>query len=219
MRVYLHLTQNTEPVPYDYQSSLVGAFHKWLGPNEIHDDISLYSLSWLSHGVAGKNGLDFPNGSTFYVSAPHRDLLKKMIDGIFQGQDIRWGMKVREVVLQPTPEFGDNRRFLVQSPVLIKRNRVDGDGQQYFFPYDKESNGYLTETMQHKLTKAGLSHDIEVMFDPEYQNPKTKKIQYNKIDIIGTLCPIIVKGDPEAVSFAWNVGVGNSTGIGFGAVR
>lgn len=218
MRIYLHLTANTEPVPYDYQSSLVGAFHKWLGPNEIHDDISLYSLSWLSHGVAGKGGLDFPNGSTFYVSAPNRELLKKMIDGIFQGQNIRWGMKVREVILQPTPEFGGKRKFLVQSPVLIKRTREDG-GQQYFFPSDEKANDYLTETMRHKLSKAGMSHQIDVKFDPEYENPKTKKIRYNKIDIKGTLCPVIVEGDPEAVSFVWDVGVGNSTGIGFGAVR
>src|SRR5690606_26453665 len=211
-------TANTEPIPYNYQSSLVGAFHKWLGPNEIHDDISLYSLSWLSHGVAGKSGLDFPNGSTFYVSAPHTELLKKMIDGVFKGQDIRWGMKVREVILQPTPEFGESRRFLVQSPVLIKRNREEG-GQQYFFHSDDKADEYLTETMHYKLSKAGLTHDIEVMFDPDYENPKSKKIQYNGIDIKGTLCPVIVKGDPEAVSFAWDVGIGNSTGIGFGALK
>ena len=141
-----------------------------------------------------------------------------MIDGVFKGQDIRWGMKVREVILQPTPEFGESRRFLVQSPVLIKRNREEG-GQQYFFPSDDKADEYLTETMHYKLSKAGLTHDIEVMFDPDYENPKSKKIQYNGIDIKGTLCPVIVKGDPEAVSFAWDVGIGNSTGIGFGALK
>jgi len=29
---------------------------------------------------------------------------------------------------------------------------------------------------------------------------------------------VIVEGDPRAVQFAWEVGVGNSTGIGFGAL-
>jgi hypothetical protein len=43
MRIYLHLTPNTEPVPFNYQRALVGTFHRWLGENELHDDISLYS--------------------------------------------------------------------------------------------------------------------------------------------------------------------------------
>src|SRR5690606_32697176 len=116
------------------------------------------------------------------------------------------------------PEFGEKRKFLVQSPVLLKRTREDG-GQQFYFPSDNQANGLLTETMRNKLSKAGKSLQIDVKFDPEYRNPKTKKIIYNKIDIIGTLCPVILEGDPEAVSFAWDVGVGNSTGIGFGAVK
>ena len=31
MRIYLQLTPNRETVPFNYQQSLVGAFHKWLG--------------------------------------------------------------------------------------------------------------------------------------------------------------------------------------------
>jgi CRISPR/Cas system endoribonuclease Cas6 (RAMP superfamily) len=30
---------------------------------------------------------------------------------------------------------------------------------------------------------------------------------------------VIVEGSAEAVGFAWNVGIGNGTGIGFGALR
>jgi CRISPR-associated endoribonuclease Cas6 len=43
-------------------------------------------------------------------------------------------------------------------------------------------------------------------------------VKYRDINIKGTLCPVIVEGDPRAVQFAWEVGVGNSTGIGFGAI-
>jgi CRISPR-associated endoribonuclease Cas6 len=32
-------------------------------------------------------------------------------------------------------------------------------------------------------------------------------------------CPVIIKGRPETKLFAWNVGLGNSTGIGFGAIK
>ena len=218
MRIYLHLTPNTEPVPFNYQAALVGAFHKWLGENELHDDISLYSLSWLEHAHMRRGALDFPGGSTFYISAPSADFLASLIAGVQEGWQLRWGMEVEKVTIQRTPDFGESRRFLVQSPVLIKRRLADGK-QKYFFPKDAVANQYLTETMQHKLKRAGLPKNVEVSFDSRYENPKTKMVNYKGIDIKGTLCPVLVSGHPRAVQFAWEVGVGNSTGIGFGALK
>jgi CRISPR-associated endoribonuclease Cas6 len=219
MRIYLHLTPNTEPVPFDYQHRLVGAFHKWLGENELHDDISLYSLSWLSHGQQRGRGLDFPNGSTFHVSAPNDELLSALVRGVFNGHQVSWGMEVREVSIQRTPDFGGQQRFLAQSPILIKRKREDGKHHHYYYPADPEANALLTDTLQKKLQKAGLSADVSVAFDPEFRNPRIKKIRYRDIDIKATYCPVIVTGEARAVQFAWEVGVGNSTGIGFGALR
>lgn len=219
MRIYLHLTPNTEPVPFDYQHRLVGAFHKWLGENELHDDISLYSLSWLSHGHRRGRGLDFPNGSTFQVSAPDDVLLSKMVQGVFSGHQISWGMEVREVTIQRTPDFGDRQRFIVQSPVLVKRKREGEKHHHYYYPSDPEANGLLTDTLRQKLERLSLPADVTVAFDPEFNRPRIKKIRYRDIDIKATYCPVIVQGDPRAVAFAWEVGVGNSTGIGFGALR
>ncbi|MEM9896865.1 MAG: CRISPR-associated endoribonuclease Cas6 [Bacteroidota bacterium] len=219
MRIYLHLTPNTELVPFNYQQSLVGAFHRWLGKNELHDDISLYSLSWLSHGYKRGKGLDFPGGSTFQVSAPSDELLSQMIKGVFKGHTIRWGMEVAEVSIQRTPDFGNKQRFFAESPILIKRNLEGRKHHRYYFPSDKESNDLLTETLKNKLTRVGLSEDVSVKFDTDYKKPRTKKIRYRNIDIKATLCPVLVEGDPRAVQFAWEVGIGNSTGIGFGALR
>jgi CRISPR-associated endoribonuclease Cas6 len=219
MRIYLHLTPNTEIVPFNYQQNLVGAFHKWLGKNELHDDMSSYSLSWLNNGTPRRNGLDFQNGSTFFVSAPNSDFLSKMIDGLSQGYKIRWGMEVNQVTIQRTPKFGKRQRFLAQSPILIKRKVEEERYHKFYFPKDKEANIFMTETLQQKLEKEGLTTDVKVSFDPSYNNPKIKKTIYKNIDIKGTLCPVIVEGDPRAVAFAWEVGIGNSTGIGFGALQ
>ena len=217
MRIYLHLTRNKEVVPFNYQQSLVGAFHKWLGENELHDDISLYSLSWLGPGKKVRNGLNYPNGTEFYISSPLEDLHQKAVTGIFQDQVIRWGMRVAEVRMRPTPTFGNKQRFVMQSPILIKR-RVE-DQQTYYFPDHPEANHLLTETLQNKLKRANLCTEVSVQFDPAYTHYKTKLAQYKGINIKGTLCPVIVEGDPRTVAFAWDVGIGNSTGIGFGAVR
>jgi len=226
MRIYLHLSPNREPVPFNYQQYLVGAFHKWLGQNELHDDISLYSLSWLTHLGnprfkinKAKTGLIFPQGAEMFISSPLQDLHKKAVDGIFKDQHINWGMHVTEVRMKPTPDFGEHHRFLAQSPILIKKH-VDGEKHQtYYYPTDEESNGYLTETMQSKLSRAGLPTDVSVAFDSKYHKPIIKKVRYRNLDIKGTVCPVIVAGEPRAVQFAWEVGVGHSTGIGFGALN
>ena len=219
MRIYLQLSSNTEEVPYNYQQFLVGAFHKWLGENELHDDISLYSLSWLSRGVATKGGLNFPQGSEFFISSPLPDLHQKTVQGIFNGQDIRWGMKVEEVRMKIPPVFGERERFVAQSPILIQRDIESEKHKKYFFYSDSQANAFLTETLKSKLKRAGLPEDVSVKFDSEYLNPYIKMIKYRDLNIKASMCPVIVEGDPRAVQFAWEVGIGNSTGIGFGALR
>jgi len=226
MRIYLRLSSNTTIVPFNYQQQLVGAFHKWLGQNELHDDISLYSLSWLTHlghpkfkAHKTKEGLRFPHGAELFISSPLQDLHKKAVDGIFKDQQINWGMHVTEVIMKPTPDFGNRHRFIAQSPILIQRKPEGEKHQQYYYYTDSQSGEYLTETMSRKLERAGIVADISISFDSAYTKPYLKKVTYRNIDIKGTICPVIVEGDPRAVQFAWEVGVGNSTGIGFGALN
>lgn len=220
MRVYFKLTPNNQFVPFDYQRNLVGAFHKWLGENELHDEVSLYSLSWLEGGNMrrDKKGLDFPNGAVFFVSSPLSNLHTQTVEGMFQDETICWGMKVEELSMKRTPDFGDHQTFVAQSPILIKRKLEEDSQHRYFYPADPESNDLLTETLQLKLQRLNLPDDVQVAFDNTYLNPRIKKIRYQGLDIKAALCPVVVSGHPRAVQAAWEVGVGNSTGIGFGAL-
>lgn len=184
--------------------------------------MSLYSLSWLEGGRMrqDKKGLDFRNGATFFISAPSHDLLKDFINGVFQkGTHIRWGMNVQEITMKVTPEFGNKHRFIAQSPIFIKRWRETEQDYKFYLHKDPECNLLMTQTLQRKLAKHGLPEEVSVAFDPAYLNPKTKLSTYKGIDVKSTLCPVIVEGNVEAVKFAWDVGIGNSTGIGFGALR
>ena len=60
---------------------------------------------------------------------------------------------------------------------------------------------------------------LEVNFDKNYEKAKTCLINYKGIKTRASICPVIIKGKPETKAFAWNVGMGNSTGIGFGAIK
>ena len=218
MRLYLKLTKNKQTVPFDYQVNLVGALHKWLGQNDLHDELSLYSMSWLNGNsrLQGK-GLSFPNGAEWFISSPDEVFIKKILRGVLEDAAVCFGMFVKDVMIQETPDFKEIQHFLVASPVFIKRS-VDNK-QTYFFYNQEASDTYLTETLQNKLRKNGLSDEgVKVCFDKDFLNPKIKSINYKSIRNKASICPVIVEGTPEQVGFAWNVGVGNSTGIGFGAL-
>ena len=221
MRAQIHLSANSRrhPVPFNYHEKLVGAFHRWLGDNNIHDDLSLYSVSWLGPGKVRAGALDFPHGTYFYISAPSRELLADLIEGVNQGQEVAYGMQVEALTLYPTPSFGDRQLFYTQSPILIKRKEADGNRQHFYYHDDPEAGNLMTETLQRKLERLGIPTDVRVDFDRSYPRPRIKMATYRGIKNKASECPVVVQGHPDAVSAAWDVGIGNSTGIGFGALK
>lgn len=221
MRITFFLSPNYQRlVPFDYQQRLVGRLHGWLGENAEHDSISLYSVSWLGHGQIRGGALNFPHGTSFFISAAKDDLLADVIEGLQKDTEVNWGMRVTSIMPQRTPDFSSGKaKFMMQSPVLVKRKIADNDGQQFFYYSDDVSDRYLTETMRSKMAHAGVEGSISLRFDRTYAKPRIKMATYRGIKNKGSLCPVIAEGDPHCLQFAWSVGVGNSTGIGFGAVK
>lgn len=218
MRLHLSISGNRSIVPYNHIPVLVGTLHKWLGRNDWHNQTALHSFSWLKGAQRGNNGLYFPRGAEWFISSINKEFIKRVISGIQQDPTINFGMSVSSITIQDDPEFPAQHRFTVASPVLIKRKEGDRV-RHYTFP-DSECNDLLTETMVTKLRRAGLNADgIRVEFDNNYPVARTKLVDYNGIGNKASICPVIVKGTPQQVAFAWNVGIGNSTGIGFGALN
>lgn len=221
MRIYIKTTPSTRIVPYDYQQRLTGVLHKWLGDNDLHDLISLYSYSWLMKGEGkGKSGLSFDRGSEWFISFYDDTYLKKIIDTILKSPEMFGGMEVKEVFIQENPDLTRQEVFHLASPVLIKRNITEDFEKHYTFN-DEESNALMKETLLHKMKEVGLEQDdtLEIAFDLSYHKRKTKKVNIHGIGNIANYCPVIIKGKPETKLFAWQVGLGNSTGSGFGCLR
>jgi len=219
MRLYLKLTRNKELIPYNYQPFLTGALHKWIGANnDEHSVLSLYSFSWLQDAEAKSKGINLTRDSYFFVSAYDDSLIKQIVKGVLNDPFVCFGASVYDIQIAEDRVFGNEERFTVASPVFIKRRL---DNQEKHITYDNsKSNEFLTETLKKKLDAAALPTDsINIRFDESYPNPQTKIIYYNNIGNRVNICPVIIKGTPEQIAFAWNVGVGNSTGIGFGALK
>lgn len=219
MRINLTISSNTAPVPFDYQQKLVGTIHKWIGENEIHDKLSLYSFSWLRGGVKAGNSLSFPKGTSFFISFYDSDVVRQIICSIRDFPEMFCGMYVTDITIEDDPDLSSRSEFFCGSPIFIKRRLETGEIKQYV--YDDERTGELMkETLVSKMRAAGLEEDttLDIRFDTSYSGKKTKLVRYHGISNKASMCPVIINGKPETKLFAWNVGIGSCTGIGFGSI-
>ena len=222
MRLNLKLTANTEPVPFNHLHRLTGCLHKWLGQNDLHDDLSLYSFGWLSGGAAENGHLAFPRGAAWRVSFYETEMARRLLDGLMQDPEVFAGLRVFEAKEQAVPALSGSYRFKTDgSPVLARRRRDDGS-RAYLLWDDEAADAVLTRTLRRKLKAAGFEDEhleAEVQFDRTYAGARSKVTEIKGAKHKGSICPVVVTGTPEAVRFAWTVGAGELTGSGFGALR
>lgn len=219
MRIYLSLEQNNKIVPYNYQNLLTGAIHKWLGKdNSEHGQTGVLSFSWLQNTKATKEGINLSNNSFLFISAWDDSIIKKIVSGILDDPTMFCGIKVSGVQIANTPGFKNSTSFLMASPVLLKWR--DNGALRYVTIEDEDFEEKLNINFKNKLQNAGLDTEgIKISIDPNSTYRQTKMVTYNGIKNRTSLVPIVIEGTTEQISFAWSVGLGNSTGIGFGALK
>lgn len=219
MRLCVRISKVDSVIRFDYQSLLTGCLHKWLGENNVeHGKVSLYSFSFLQNVDVVTDGIKLKDGSCFMVSFHDVEKAKAVIKNILADPTMFFGVKVTDIQILDTPVFTERERFLLSSPILVKR--FVGNEVKHFTYLDEKCDEYLTETLRTKAKIAGINSDnLKVYFDRTYPNPKTKVISYKGIQNKASVCPVIIEGTPEIIEFAWNVGLGNSTGVGFGALK
>ncbi len=217
MRLHFSLSNNIDIIPFDYQYRLLGVFQKWMEKNELHNKISLYSFGWLKGGIQKSNGYDFQNGAKWFISFWDEQIGKQIVFNAMRDPYLFNGLKVKDIIIQEEPQFSEKEIFYCSSPIFIRK--YDENKKAIHLTWeDTESDYLLTETLKRKLKIANLSNDIKVSYDRNFSNPKTKLVKIKDIKCRAVMCPIKIEGNPEAIKFAWNVGIGHSTGSGFGAI-
>lgn len=222
MKFRLFLSPNNEAIPFNYAHQLCGIFHRWLGPNELHNMLSLYSLGWLQGEVkVQKNGLFFPHGAHWDIGIYDDEIAERLIRGILLKKIGFYGMDIRKADRLQPPAFAQKEhRFLAGSPILLRK--VEKDGSRTHVTYEeKESGDILKRVLLKKAEEAELASakQLKIQFDRSYPNPKTKLVDIKGIKNRASVCPILAEGAPEALEFLWTVGAGELTGVGFGSLN
>lgn len=211
-----------EPLPFDHLPLLKRAFHRWTGHNpRLHDAESLYSYSWLRDGRVQDGHLVFAQGQAEWAISVVDDFVgRQLLAGLVGEPELgQFGLVVRDARLVGTPAFAaGERRFELGSPVLVHDSRGVGHGRQLRYD-DPATEPLLTATLQRKLRLAGLAAEgVRVRFAADEKRARTQMVRYKSINNFVNRCPVLITGSAEQLGFAWCVGVGHSTGIGFGAL-
>lgn len=221
MRIHIQFIAKNAIIPFNHLPLLTGTIHKWIGVNnQEHGEVSLYTFSWLQGGKkhASGKGLIFEHTGSFFISAHSNELLQSIIKNIHADNTMFMGLEVKEIIMQQDPDFVGKELFFPASPIFVKR-KVDDVIKHYTF-YDEQTSLFLKETLETKMKCAGIEDEsLQLTIDKTYPKPKTKLVQYGTVKNKAFYCPIIIQAKPETKAFAWNVGLGNSTGIGFGALE
>jgi CRISPR-associated endoribonuclease Cas6 len=222
MKFRIHLSANRTVLPFDYANLLTGVFHYWLGPNDLHNMLSLYSLGWLKGRVEQTPaGLNFPDGASWDIGIWNDEIAERLIRGLLMKPPVLNGMMIQRVERLKTPVFVTGKTvFGAGSPILLRRKSSD-EKREFVLYNDPESPVLLKRTLDHKLKEAGkpeLSGHYAIYFDQEYPNPKTRLITVSGIKNKASVCPLVLIGHPFVKEFIWTVGAGESTGAGFGSM-
>ena len=128
------------------------------------------------------------------------------------------GMVVEDVTIEEDPDLTYQEHFNIASPILIKRPSESGT-TEYLFD-NPDCGKLMEETLRTKMKITGLPDDetLHIEFDLSYAKKKTKLVWYGDISNRANICPVIIQGTNLTKQFAWNVGLGNCTGIGFGSI-
>lgn len=221
MKIRIYLTESVKKIPFNYSHKLAGLFHNWLGENDLHDRISLYSLGWLKGKVSVKDqGLFFTRGAVWDIGIYNPEISEQLIQGLLLKNFEFYGMKIRKVDRLKPPSFKNGyHRFLAGSPILLRKTEADGSRTHVIYN-NPESEDILKRVYRKKATEAGMNKvsDLKLSFDQEYSNPKTKLIDVKGIKNRASVCPLIAEGSADALEFLWTVGAGELTGVGFGSL-
>lgn len=217
MRIKVIFNGNGKVLSFSNQRMLNGYLHKCIGAdNKFHDDISNYCVSMLCGGkVNDDSSLIFNKKAFFTVTSSNEEFLSSVMIGIMANPNFN-GMTL-DTVTPITEEFDDDiNYFATLSPILLKR-RIDEKRYEFITIDDSDYAFELKRSIIRKL--ASISIDVPETFDVFIEGPSKKKtIMVKNVKNIANNHFLVIVAPKHIAEAIYNVGIGNSTGSGFGTI-
>jgi len=221
MRIKLLLSPSSDTLPINNQHIVNSFIHRALGnDNKYHNKKSDYSVSSLQGGkwIKGTQDISFENGGYITISS----LDKKFFDDILIGAYTTPFYNDINVVSMDfiDEEFYNGwNHFATLSPFLIKQYNSK---KEYKFltldntNFESEVKEYLINKLSKINPKLDLSDfDVKIPNNPKH---KVKKVLVKNTTNKANQCQISIHTNKRVAKLLYNIGIGQSTGSGFGVV-
>jgi CRISPR-associated endoribonuclease Cas6 len=194
-----------------------------------------HSRKWVLH----ENGTMSTSEPLLHVSISSlkEEFVEHLIVGLMRDTFVWIGkeqFRVETVRKLDTPDFLDEMRFVMLSPLVCTTKREPGQYAQYLFPGDPEFKRVLLENLCRKYqTLHGRSFDcseaeVDFELDQAYVERMKGKIQKlitikegrsDETKIKGTLAPFRIRAPRELIEIGYECGFGEKNSQGFGMVK
>ena len=220
MRIKVNFGNNSKPISKPLNKEVNGFLNAVLGEkNKYHGSFSRYSISSMQGGVMDKDGtLNFPNGGFVFISSDDYDFIANVLKGLSTKQEELHVLDMKYKNMEISDFIVNDKFDLVRSisPIFITIKRT---------PITFKDSGFvdiLTKKSVEKLIKCGydekLANTIKIkLFHPE--NAATKVVEIGKAKNLANKVMLYVEGDKTMRKALYEIGLGKSTGFGFGAVN
>ncbi|HWY09827.1 MAG TPA: CRISPR-associated endoribonuclease Cas6 [Bacteroidia bacterium] len=243
MRIKVNFTKSTEDVPNN-NSVVLEYLHRCLGRNnKYHDRISDYNISHLYGGVLceNRNFLTFPDGGYFVLSSMNTEFINNFLLGLMKNSDMKFGMKFSSVDNIEEKFYDGWNYFAVLSPFIIKK--IYGKNDYSFMTlngeYKRIDNKWelintedynfeevLKSYLINKISKIDASLDLstfEIKIPKFYKGNlehkhKVRKVVVKNVVNYANQCHLDILCSKKVAELLYNIGMGQSTGAGFGTI-
>lgn len=217
MRIKVIFNANGKKIPFINQHMLNGYIHKCIGKdNKFHDGFSDYCISMLCGGkMFDKESIIFEDKAFFTVTSSNEEFLSSVMIGIM-GNPMFNGMPLDTITPMSEKFYNGKNYFATLSPILLKR-KLDRGKYEFITGDNADYVSELKASIIRKLNS--LSIEVPSDFDVIVEsNIKKKSIMVKNVKNVGNLHLLTIIAPREIAETIYNIGIGNSTGSGFGTI-
>lgn len=221
MRIKVNLSPTNKELPINNQHIVNSFIHRVLGKdNEYHDTRSYYSVSSLQGGrwIEGTDKISFDKGGYITITSLDQDFMEKILSALYTTQ-FHGDISVKGMDFIDEVFYHGWNHFATLSPFMIKK--ITGRNKYKFITLDDDN--FEDEVKAHllnKLPKVNPSLDFsefDVKIERHPKN-KVKRVMVKNVINRANHCHVSIQCKREVAELIYNLGLGQSTGSGFGTV-
>lgn len=177
-----------------------------------------------------KDGFLSQNGTIdFLISSPDDYLIKTLVEGFLEDQTVKFigeDLLVQKIELLPIPDFEEKLKVKAISPIIARtKKELDGGLRTWdLAPSEEQFYRNLENNLINKYKEFNELEetDKKIKISSEMRHVKSKRIAIEKGDEQtfhrAFLMDLVLEGDLDLIKFAYDAGLGEKSGLGFGMV-